>query len=62
MTRNGPKVFMINDNEENLKKINKLDIVDSFKKDIEIFLISNTNKSDDIRNNEIFYRIKNPNY
>lgn len=62
MTRNGPKVFMINDNEENLKKINKLDIVDSFKKDIEVFLISNTNKSDDIRDNEIFYRIKNPNY
>ncbi len=62
MTKNGPKVFMINDNEENLKKIKKLDVMESYKKDIEVFLISNTNKSDDIRDNEIFYRIKNPNY
>lgn len=62
MTKNGPKTFIVDYSDENLSKIQRLDIEDYYIKEIPALVISNFGNRDSYSNEEIFYRIKNPNY
>lgn len=62
MTKNGPKVFMKNFNDDVLDELARLEITDYYVKDVSAFCVVGYNQSNDINKNEIFYQIKNPNY
>lgn len=62
MTKNGPKVYMLDDTDANLKKLKKRDIYDYYIKEIPALVVSGVGNKNFVQEQEIFYQIKNPNY
>ncbi|MCI8575362.1 MAG: hypothetical protein HFI09_02725 [Bacilli bacterium] len=62
MTKKGPKVFITDYNEENLEKLEKQDISDYYVKEIPAYIIGTYEQRSHYTDDEIFYKIKNPNF
>ena len=62
MTKNGPKVFITDYCVENIEKLEKQDIYDYYIKEIPTYVIGNYEERTNYMEEEIFYKLKNPNF
>lgn len=62
MTKSGPKVYMLDDTDANLRKLKKQDIYDYYIKEVPALVVSSSSSKDVVQEQEIFYQVKNPNY
>jgi hypothetical protein len=62
MTKRGPKVFIMDYNDENLEKLKKQDISDYYVKEIPAYVNGTYEQRYQYMEEEIFYKIKNPNF
>ena len=62
MTKNGLKAFIIHYSSENLLWLEKQGIEEYFIKEVLVLVSSNYRKKNEYSNDEVFYKIKNPNF
>ncbi len=62
MTKNGPKPFIVDYREDFLEKLKRMDVIDYYIKDIDVFLATSRLGKQTFSEDEVFYRVKNPNY
>lgn len=62
MTKNGLKAFIIHYSSENLLWLEKQGIEEYFIKEVSVLVSSNYRKKNEYSNDEVFYKIKNPNF
>ncbi len=61
-TKNGPKPFVADYNDEIFEKLERLGIQDYSMKEVEVFVMMGHGTRNTYTEDEIFYRIKNPNF